>query len=260
MIALATWAVERSWAASQDRDIGLDRPPAWAVAVDLRPRGGGGRRLAADVVVRVTNLGRTPLTITGHEASFDAGAIESVTPAPAGVAVGRTTDVVVHAVVDCGSPQPLRLYPLQLRRADRTLVGVEIAGATAVLARLCDASGPEAQVLRLVSVQRDDARLRLVMRSPTGRTTQVTGLSAGGVALDGRPLSGSFDGRDRVLWIDPPATCPPEWVTAGLPRTVTLDVDAGGPATVTLDAGYPLVRWLQDGACGTVAGPPGAGS
>jgi hypothetical protein len=249
LAGLAAWLGERAWGGTQDRDSSLDRPSAWAVVVDVRPLGGSGRKVAVDVVVRITNLIRTPVTVPGVEVSFDAGTIESIAPRGLTVAAGASADAVARATVDCGSPLSLGLYPLQVRRADRSLQSIEISGATAVLARICNAQVPDLRVLTLVGVSQDADRLRLVVRSPTGRTTTIRGLRARGVALTGRPLSGGFDGRERVLWVDRPRTCPAEWLSTGLPRTLTVEVDVGGPATVTLDVGYPLARWLRAAPC-----------
>jgi hypothetical protein len=203
-----------------------------------------------NVVVRVTNLDRDPIVITGAEASFDAGAVDAVTPDSLPVTAGGSAEVVAHAAVDCRSPTPLRLYPLQIRLGDHSLTTIPVVGATAVLARICQAQGPALRVLDLVAVTpQPDHRLRVTLTSPTGRTTQVLGLHAGGVPLDARPLPGSV-ARDAVtFWIDPPDRCPAEWQAVGLPRTLTVDGDTGGPVSVTVDAGYPLARWLRAGPC-----------
>lgn len=247
--ALAGWAGSRGWAGSQDPDSLLGGPVAWAVVVDSRPRGGSSQRTLVDLVVRVTNLGRTPLSLNGAEASFDAGAIEAIGPDGASIAPGASIDAVALASIACRSPQPLRLYPLQVRRSDRSLRSVEIAGAAAALTRVCHAQGPDAQVLSLIRASEDGERLRVVVHSPTGRTTKVEGVHARGVAFTGRPLDGTFDARERVIWLDRPRTCPAEWLRTGLPRTLTFEVDPGGPATVTLDAGFALARWLRTAPC-----------
>jgi hypothetical protein len=122
------------------------------------------------------------------------------------------------------------------------------------LARVCQLQQPGSQVLTLVSAARDGIRLKLAIRSPSGRTTQVLALGAEGVPLTGEPLPSSVEATPRIIWLDPPATCPAEWVAAGLPRTVDLEVDVGGPATVSLDVGFAVAQWLRAGPC---AGGPG---
>lgn len=243
------WIGGRAWGGSVDPDAVLDGPIAWAAVVGTRPLGGSGNRALVEVVVRVTNLGRTPLILTGAEASFDAGAIEVVSPDSLPIPPGGTVDAVARASVACRSPQPLRLYPLQVRRSDHSLHSIEIVGSAAALTRVCHAQGPTSEVLTLVRVTEDGERLRLVVRSPTGRTTKVTGVHAGGVTFTGRPLDGAFDARERIIWLDRPRTCPSEWLSGGLPRTLTFELDPGGPAALNLDAGYALARWLRAGPC-----------
>ena len=197
----------------------------------------------------MTNLGRTPITLTGAEASFDAGGIEVIAPDSVQIPAGISIDTVAHTGIACRAPLPLRLYPLQVRTVDRALHTVDVAGAATALARACEAQGPATRILTLVSVTEDGDRLRLTIKSPTGRTTQIQSLRAQGVALTGRPLHGSFDARDRTVWVDRPPTCPAAWLSGGLPRTITMDVDVGGPTTVTFDTGYAMARWLRAGPC-----------
>lgn len=241
------WIAARLWTDTPSSPVG-DEPAAWAVVVDARLRGETGARLLVDVTVRLTNLGRAPMILTGAETTFDAGSVEAVVPDSVPVRPGEAVEVVARSAIACRSPLPLRLFPLQVRRADHTLVTVPISGATAALTAVCGAQDLDSAVLALTRVAPDGNRLALVLRSPTGRTTGVVGAHAGGVQLTGRPF-GAFDGNDRILWLDPPRTCPAPWLAGGLPRIVTLEIDAGGPATVDLDTGFALARWLRAGPC-----------
>jgi hypothetical protein len=241
------WFAASAWMDGAETPV-RDGPVGWAVVLETRPRGESGTRALVDVVVQVTNLDRTPVTLTGAETTFDAGAIEAVAPDSLALRPGAGERVTVHAAVGCRSPLPLRLFPLQFRRVDHTLVTVPISGATAALAAVCETQGPTAQVLTLTRAAPDGDRLALMLRSPTGRTTKVLAVRAAGVAFTGRPL-GVIDGNESILWLDPLPTCPADWRTAGLPRSITVDIDAGGPATLDLDTGYALARWLRTGPC-----------
>jgi hypothetical protein len=247
--ALMGFGSARVWNdASIEGSLLASDPIAWAVVVEARPATGVART-ALDLVVRLTNLGRSTITVSGSESTDDAGSIESVVPDGLGIEEGGSTVVLVHASIDCSSPKRLRLYPLQVRRGDQTLHAVEIMGATAELARSCQAQAEHAHVVLLTGVGEEDGQLRLTFSSPTGRTTRVLGLRAGEVTLTGEPSHGLFDTRPWTTWIRPPRTCPTEWIHRGLPRTVTVDVDAGGAVPVTLDATDALPRWLLRHSC-----------
>jgi hypothetical protein len=245
---VAGWMGGRMWDDNLE-PAPADAPVAWATTVDARPRGESARRVLADVTIRITNLSRTPVTLTGAAATFDAGSIEAVTPDSVVIPVGASAETVAHASIACRAPQPLRLYPLQIRRDDHSLVTVRIIGDAAALTRICDAQAPDTRILAIVRTDEDGDRLELVLRSPTGRNTRVTALRAGGVTLTDHPPDDPVDGREHVFWLERPRSCPIEWLSTGLPRTVELDVDTGGPATVTLDTGYVLARWLRAGPC-----------
>jgi len=136
-----------------------------------------------------------------------------------------------------------------LRGSDRVLRSIPIDGDAAALARICTLQPAAVHLLELVSAAPDGARLRLQVRSPTGRTTEVNAVSARGVALTGRPIPGTVDALGRTIWIDPPASCPNAWLHSGLPRTLDLRLDAGGDSTVSLDLGFTFARWLRAGPC-----------
>jgi len=114
-------------------------------------------------------------------------------------------------------------------------------------------------VLELVSAVPDGDRLRIEVRSPSGRTTQVIGMWAGSVRITGRPMPATVDSANRTMWLDRPSRCPSEWVRGGLPRTIELDLDVGAPATVSVDTGFALPRWLRAGACAGTATAGAAG-
>jgi hypothetical protein len=244
----AGWAAVRTWAGAPG-DPTRNEPLIWAVVVNARPHGQSGFRTLADIAVRVTNVSREQVTLTGAETTFDAGGVESVTPDSHPIPAGTSTDAVAHAAVECDSTKPLRLYPLQFRHTDHTLATVQVLGAAAALTDICQAQEPQSRVLTFDQAQSDGERLRFLLRSPTGRATKVLGLRAAGVTLTGHPLGSAVDKSGHPLWINPPRVCPVQWLRAGIPRLITLDVDAGGPATVEVDTGYEFARWLRAGAC-----------
>jgi hypothetical protein len=237
------------WDSTQDEQNTQRGPSAAAVVIDVRPSSGTAVRIGADLVVRISNLGRSLLTLNGAEASFDAGEITTVTPPGLQVPPGASAIAVLHSAIACGSPQPLRLPPVQLRGGDGVLRSVTVDGSAAALALVCELQPPAVHLIELMNTSVDGARLRLQVNSPTGRTTQVTGISAGGVPLSGRPIPGTVDALGRTIWLDPPTSCAQEWLLGGLPRTVDLRLDSGGDSTVTLDLGFALARWLRAGAC-----------
>jgi len=243
------WFGSGAWGSTQDERATQRGPAAAAVVIDVRPSSGTAVRTGADLIVQITNLGRSLLTLNGAEASFDAGEITSVTPVGLQVPPGSGAMAVVHAAIACGSPQPLRLPAVQLRGSDGVLRSIAVDGAAAALAQVCEQQPPAVRLLELVDTSVDGARLRLQVSSPTGRTTQVTGISARGVPLSGRPVPGTVDALGRTIWLDPPTTCPQEWLLGGLPRTVDLRLDSGGDSTVSLDVGFALAHWLRANAC-----------
>src|SRR5207244_4282312 len=122
-------------------------------------------------------------------------------------------------------------------RPDRRTITVPVEGDGRALVQSCQAQEHDPRVLELVAVASDGARLRLVVRSPTGRTTLVTAVWAGSVQLGGRPLPATVDGIKSTIWLDLPHGCAPEWAHGGLPRDLDLDLDAGAPATITVPTG-----------------------
>jgi hypothetical protein len=243
------WLAGGAWNASEDQPATLRGPAAAAVVIGVRPSTDTAVRTGADLIVQISNLTTGPLVLAGAEASFDAAEVTAVTPQGLQITAGSTATAVLRAAISCGSPQPLRLPALSVRGSDRVLRPIEIDGSASALARVCNLQRPAVHLLQLVSAAPDGARLRLQVRSPTGRTTQVNAISAGGVALSGRPIPGAVDALGRTIWIDPPTSCPDAWLHSGLPRTLDLRVDAGGDATVTLDLGYAVARWLRAGVC-----------
>jgi hypothetical protein len=246
---LVGWVAGDAWENGQDRSAPDPGPVASAVALDVRPSGGTRVRTAADVVVRITNLSTGTLTLAGAEASFDAGAITGMTPSQVEIPSGRSAVTTVDAAVACGSPQPLRLPAIQVR-IDHRLRSVPVDGSAAVLGEVCNQLSDDVHLLTLESVSREDGRLLVVVHSPTGRTTEILGISARGVPLAGRGFPTTVvDAMGHTFWLDPPPACPAEWVKAGMPRTLDLRLDTGGESRVSLDLGFSLTRWLRDGPC-----------
>jgi len=243
------WFAGDQWQTSQDRAEALGGVTASATVIDTRLDGGTDLRATAGLTVRVSNLGRQPFTLTGQEASFDAGEITQVTPRGLAIEAASYRTVVLDVSVVCASPRPLRLPPLQVRGADQVLRSVPVDGSAAALASLCEALTPRLHMVRLLAVGLDGPRLRLLIDSPTGRTTQLLGVSAGGVPLLAGATPSVLDAMGHTVWIDPPADCPPAWTRAGVPRALDLLVDAGGPVTITLDTGLAMPRWLLAGPC-----------
>jgi hypothetical protein len=243
---LAGWSGEAAWQGTASPSIGVN---AAATVLEARPSPTELIFPSADLWVRITNLGDGPLSFGGAQTSFDAGSIERISPARFTMPAGGEAIVAVHAIVACGSPQPLRLPPLSVRGADLVRHSVPIDGGAAALARVCSGERPALHLLQLVRASQDAERLRLVIHSPSGRTTILRAVSAGGVPLGGIGSPVVIEGYDRSVWLDPPAACAPSWSVGGLPRSLDLDVDAGGPSRISLATGAVLSSWLLAHAC-----------
>jgi hypothetical protein len=246
---LAGWLGAGAWQFGQAPDELLLGLTASAVVVDVRPMGGDGVLTGANLDVQISDLGRAPLTLVGGQPSFDVGSFVGISPPALVIGAGASASASVLVAVACASPQPLRLPELRFRGPDGLLLAVPIDGSAAALAETCNQQPPDVRELQLISAQQDGPRLRLTVRSPTGRTTQVTGVSAGGVPLSGRPLPVTVDHLDATLWLDPLTACPVQWEQSGFPRTLDLQLDSGGESTLSLDVGFALISWATAGAC-----------
>jgi hypothetical protein len=116
-------------------------------------------------------------------------------------------------------------------------------------------------VLGLVRAGIEGDRLRLSLSTLGGRTLRLLAMSVDDVALTGRPLPSTMDSPTRVMWLNPPTTCPDVWRTRGLPNTVHATIatsldrryDGEGTADVSLSVGAVLAQWLSTTACKGVA-------
>lgn len=262
------WSGAGSWRDAQRREVALASAGASAVVVGLdtslsglRPAVSGADRRTAVLQVSVLNLGAVPLRVTGRSDSWSAVRILAVEPAGADVAAAARRDVRVAVEVDCTSPQALRVPPLQFTSPDGLVRDIAVDVTAPALADLCAAGMNGTQellrgrvadrgsdVARLV----DRDRLRLVLVSPSGRTTRVVAIRAAGLALDADPLPATVDGTPRYLWLKPPTGCDASVLRVGAPRHVDVDVDAGSgqTATVRLRLGDLFAGWLLAGPCG----------
>ncbi len=197
-----------------------------------------------DVTVR--NVGGVPFQVRGTAASLGAVAVEAVDGAGE-VAPGASRQLLLHVWVSCASPLPLRLPALRLTGPDGGS-GAVVRGGAAVLAGWC--AGVDRDLLELAGTTGDGDRLRVVLRVPSGRTTRIDAVRAGGVLLSASPLPIWLGGQASTLWLTPPRPCPRAWSAGGLPTSVDLDADVGGPATVSVAVGPDLARWLAEHGCG----------
>lgn len=206
-----------------------------------------GEGLRADLDVRVRNTGTEPMDVLGAQGSIRAAQVTSIEALPRTVPPGASTLLKVHVVALCGSPQPLVLPGLSVRGRDGVRRELPVQGGSAALTDVCE-TGPS-PLLEVVSARADGPRFALTLTAGSGRSTRVLALRAGGVPLSGSPLPAGIDGRDRTVWLDPPSTCSPTWISADLPDTLDSDVDVGGPATVRLRVGPALPTWLLEQGC-----------
>jgi hypothetical protein len=244
------WLGNAWWAGTADDRPGRQGSALTATVTEVRATLPGDRRTALDLAVRISNLEGAPVVVTGADQSITAARVDAVVPSRVTVNAQGWADVVLRASVDCRSARPLALPALQVQRPGLGVDLVAVEGDGTPLVHACQSRPRGPRVLELVSVVVDvDTRLRVAFRSPTGRTAIVQGVLAGGVRLSGRPEPARVEADARTVWLTRPATCPPEWLHAGLPRTVDLELDAGTSATLTVDLGPPLIRWLQAGPC-----------
>jgi len=264
------WNGAGSWREAQEREVLLQSAGAAAAVVALDASVGGldavdearGVRSAA-LTVSILNLGGVPLQVSGRSDSLSAVRIRFVNPS--GASVGPRARLTVRVVVEvaCSSPQALRVPPLQITSPDGLVRDIPLDATAPALGDLCTENingtaalieGAAARTGTDVGDLVDDGRFRVSVRAPSGRTTRVVGVRAGGLELTGDPLPATVDGTARVLWLEQPRACDPSVSRSGLPRSLDVDVDggAGQTATVRVQIGDALARWLLDGPCGEV--------
>ena len=107
-------------------------------------------------------------------------------------------------------------------------------------------------------------RLTLELASPSGRPVEITRFQAGGVTLhqvssnrvrsagDGSLLAGT---GATTINLAPPATCPAQWLSGGLPSAVVAELTDG--ATPSIAVGRLLPQWLLATACPPSPAPSG---
>lgn len=215
------------------------------------PRAGGLRLVTARI--RVDNPGRRPVVLDGTAPPLTAARPRSLTPLPQRVAGGARTELTARIDLGCGSPQALDLPELTYRTADGLPGRVPVYGAFAELTRWCQADDP-AQSIQVRRASEDDARLRIDLSVPSGRTTRVATIEVDGQVLTGRPLPAVLDGQVRSIWLNPPA-CDPRWRATGAISRLELTLDATervgtARAWQVLPPDQVLARWLREVACG----------
>ncbi len=225
-------------------------PPEAVTAAVLDARADGNRPTPVRGRMRVVvqNDGDHPVSVVGFEPPRDSGFVMGLDPRRLEVPAGGRADLVLQFAVRCGAATPLDLPALRIRRPDGGLRPVPLAGATDALATMC-AGWPDQEPLVLDSVGRDGDRLQLRLRVPGGRSTRLDDASAGAVRLAVSTLPTTVDGGGTTVWLQPPRQCPVRWQQTGIPRTLTLQGDLGGPATLTLPVGAMLSDWILDTAC-----------
>lgn len=225
--------------------------------------------------VGVVNTGDAPVRVVGSWSDTRTTAVRSLTPSVIEVPAGGTGYVAVDVSVACTWPTELTLPSLRLEEPDGQEQPLPLTGAAAALTDACSRGIPGARPVEVVSAKStnlvagppqkqpgkdvpsgtaDDAthpaeQLRLVLNSPSGRTTQIVGITAGGVGLAqaGQQATVLTGGRPATLTLTAPATCPEQWRAAGLPTTVRADLGDG--SAPLLQIGSVLSTWLLATAC-----------
>lgn len=225
-------------------------PPEAVTATVLDARADGDRPTPIRGRMRVTveNPGDHAVAVVGFEPSRDSGFVLGLDPRRLEVPAGGSADLVVQFAVRCGDAAPLDLPGLRVRRPDGGLRPIPLEGATDALAALCS-GWPHQEPLVVDSVRRDGDRLALRLRVPGGRSTRIDSAAAGAFVLTVSDLPNTVDGGGTTVWLVPPASCPVRWQQTGIPRTLTLQGDLGGPATLTLTIGSLMSDWILDTAC-----------
>lgn len=240
----------------------LDRPTPVVVALVTENRYEPASRGSASTTLQVaiSNLSTTPVQLTGFDTAYVAAEVTLVHDAGRVIAPGASLRTDVSVSVLCTVPTPLVLPTLKLRDVDGVEFHLPVAGSVQALVESC-AGGDTTPVLGLVSSAVEGDRLRLSLSTLGGRTLRLLAMSVDDVALAGRPLPATMDSPTRVMWLNPPTTCPDVWRTRGLPDTVhatiatSLDRRYGGEGTadVSLRVGVLLAHWLSATACKGVA-------
>jgi hypothetical protein len=242
---LAGWAAAGAWAPTN-----ATAPPEAITATvrDMRPDPDSRPEPArARLVVDVVNATPGAVAVVGHSTSFDAASITGLEPRSLKIAAGASRSVVLQVAVACSGPAPLRSPALRIRRADGGIRPVPVTGASQALLAVCAAGTAHQLPLVIDKVSLDGRRLALVMTSPSGRTTEVHAVRAGGVAL--AATQATIAGGETTIWLDPPVDCPQAWRSEGVPQQVSVDVDVGGPASITLPVGPALADWILADSC-----------
>lgn len=201
----------------------------------------------ARLVIDVVNASPGAVVVVGHATSFDAASITGLEPRALKIAAGASRAVEVEVAVACSGPAPLRAPALRIRRTDGGIRPVPVTGASQALLAVCAAGSGQQLPLVIDKVSLDGRRLAVVMSVPSGRTTQVQAVRAGGVAL--AASQATIGGGDTTIWLDPPVDCPQAWRSDGVPQQITLDVDVGGPGSLSLQIGPALADWILADSC-----------
>jgi len=199
------------------------------------------------LLVEVVNASAGTIVVTGHDVSYDAAQITGVVPRILEVPAAASRTLEVDVAVGCTGPAPLRSAPLRLRRMDGGIRPLPVNGASQALTTLCATAGGPQSPLVIHEAHPEGGRLALVMSAPSGRTTEVEAVRAGGVPLV--TTQATVAGASTTIWLEPPYDCPMAWRSTGIPQQVSLDVDVGGPASLTLQVGPALADWLLATSC-----------
>ena len=247
---LAGWTAAGAWAPENPTT-----PPEAVTATVRDVRADADSRpepARARLVVDVANASSGAVVVVGHATSFDAASITGLEPRNLRIAAGASHAVEIEVAVACSGPAPLRSPALRIRRADGGIRPVPVTGASQALLAVCAAGSGQQLPLVIDKVWLDGRRLAVVMSSPSGRTTQVQAVRAGGVAL--AASQATIAGEDTTIWLDPPGDCPQTWRSDGIPQQINLDVDVGGPASLILPVGPALADWILDNSCPAALG------
>jgi hypothetical protein len=235
--------------------IGARAAPSAVTAVVTDVTGGAGnqRPVRVQIALAVTNHGQDEVRVHAPLTAGSATRVLALTPSALLVKPGETGQIDADVVLDCDVIQPLRLPDLELEQVDGRSRPIEISGSGPILEACARAVAEVRPLAVTVSPKQTDGRhWSVVLSAPTGRRLDITAIRAGGVPLLTPASPVTVSGPDQVaVRLTAPPTCPVQWLVAGMPSALAVDLvpgtDAG--ATLRVRVGPALTRWLLDTVC-----------
>ncbi len=241
----AGWVAADRWA----HPAGHDGPVAQAVVVAHVVYPGQGPERAVSLDVTLSDDSGQALTVARPLSASPAVRRPALDPASPTVLPGHPLELALQLKLACAVPSPLAV-DLELVGLDGVTRRIPVDGAAGALADSCEQAVPSAPVLALTGMSVDSSgRLVVGIVSPTRRSTVLRSFHAGTLDLPATGLPLTVGAHRADVLLEPPQGCPAPAVAAGVPQTLDVEIDLGGPATVSLQAGRVLSRWLLHSAC-----------